>query len=213
MKKLCFILLFIFCNSLIAQQDSLYAKKLGIVSADKMNVVYRGVNNPISIMVSNAKSFKATGLGLTYENEKYYLSPGQGLEAKIILEIILEDDSVVIEEYVFRIKNINKLIARINNRNCENCIVNMELSEIKEAIISIYVENYLFDFDFKVSSFIIMLPNNKTINVKGNSINEEVFNEIKKLKKNSEFQIFKVNYTEGLSGFFPSAGSIIVKIQ
>lgn len=85
MKLLSFILFFIsnvgFCQ---VENDV----KLGTVSNERMNIVYRGILNPLSISVSDAKSFTAEGDGLRYENGKYYLSPGQGLESIVTLKII-----------------------------------------------------------------------------------------------------------------------------
>ena len=58
--------------------------------------VYRGVLNPISIVVPQAKSFTASGIGLKIEKGKYYISPGQGLVTIIKLNIILNDGSEII---------------------------------------------------------------------------------------------------------------------
>lgn len=125
MKKFLLIFCLLFCQFLLAQNDTVLVSKpkIGVISVDKLNVVYRGIQNPISIAVPNAKSFKVSGLGVKEENGKYYISPGQGNEVIITLEIILENDSKVVEEHVFRIKNLKKHIARINNKNCQNCIV------------------------------------------------------------------------------------------
>ncbi len=125
MKKFLLIFCLLFCQFLLAQNDTVLVSKpkIGVISVDKLNVVYRGIQNPISIAVPNAKSFTVSGLGVKEENGKYYISPGQGNEVIITLEIILENDSKVVEEHVFRIKNLKKHIARINNKNCQNCIV------------------------------------------------------------------------------------------
>ncbi|MBC8883654.1 hypothetical protein H9X57_10615 [Flavobacterium piscinae] len=90
----------------MAQNDSVIVSKpkIGVISVDKLNVVYRGIQNPISIAVPNAKSFTVSGLGVKEENGKYFIVPGQGNEVIVTLEIILEDDSKVIEEHIFRIK-------------------------------------------------------------------------------------------------------------
>jgi hypothetical protein len=60
----------------LAQNDTVIVSKpkIGVISVDKLNVVYRGIANPISIAVPNAKSFKATGLGVTFNNGKYFIS-------------------------------------------------------------------------------------------------------------------------------------------
>ena len=139
-------------------------------------MVYRGIGNPISIAVPNAKSFKASGLGVTFSNGHYFISPGQGNEMIVTLEIILEDDSKVVEEHVFRIKNIPPPLGKINNRNCKDCIVLMKLSELENAEITVYLEDFIFDFKPQVSSFSIILPNNKSIDIEGNTIDTDTYN-------------------------------------
>jgi hypothetical protein len=199
----------------LAQNDtaSVSKPKLGVISVDKLNVVYRGIQNPISIAVPNAKSFTVSGLGVKEENGKYFIVPGQGNEVIVTLEIILEDDSKVVEEHVFRIKNIPSPLGKINNRNCKDCIVLMKLSELENAEITVYLEDFIFDFKPQVSSFSIMLPNNKSIDIEGNTIDTDTYNKLKKLKKGSIFTIQKINYYAKLHGFFPNAGIITVRIS
>ena len=148
MKTVQFICCLLLSQFLLAQSDTSFVSKpkLGLISVDKLNVVYRGIRNPISIAVPNAKSFTVSGLGVSQEKGNYYISPGQGNEMIVTLEIVLEDDSKVDEEHVFRIKNLKKHIARINNKNCQNCIVLMKKEELKDAEITYYLEDFLYDF-------------------------------------------------------------------
>lgn len=195
-------------------QDSLVPKRssLGVIAATEMNVVYRGVRNPIAIAVPHAKSFTVSGPGVSQEKGNYYISPGQGNEMVVNLEIVLEDDSKVVEEHVFRIKNIGKPLGRINKRNCKDCIVILQISELKNAEITVFFEDFVIGPQLNVSSFCIELSNKKKIEILGNKIDEEAFNQLKKLKNDAEFKIHNINYTEGLFGDFQSAGEINVKI-
>lgn len=178
MKKFLLIFCLFFCQFLLSQNDSVIVSKpkIGVISVDKLNVVYRGIQNPISIAIPNAKSFTVSGLGVKEENGKYYIAPGQGNEMVVTLEIILEDNSKVVEEHVFRIKNLKKQIARINNKNCQNCIVLMKKEELKDAEISFYLEDFLYDFlNLKVTSFDLFVSNKKKFHIEGNKITDEVY--------------------------------------
>lgn len=196
-------------------QDTLVAKKsnLGLIAATEMNVVYRGVRNPIAIAVPHAKSFTVSGPGVSQEKGNYYISPGPGNEMIVTLEIVLEDNSKVVEEHVFRIKNIGKPLGRINKRNCKDCIVILQISELKNAEITVFFEDLVIGPQLNVSSFCIELSNKKKIEILGNKIDEEAFNQLKKLKNDAEFKIHNINYTEGLFGDFQRAGEINVKIS
>ena len=125
-------------------QDTVVTKKsnIALVAATEMNVVYRGVRNPIAIAVPQAKSFTVSGPGVSQEKGNYYIAPGQGNEMVVTLEIVLEDDSKVVEEHVFRIKTVPYPQGRINNRNCNDCYVNMNVEALKNAVISVHFEEY-----------------------------------------------------------------------
>ncbi len=195
MIKFQLILSLLFCQFILAQNDtaSVSKPKLGVISVDKLNVVYRGIQNPISIAVPNAKAFTVSGLGVKEENGKYYIAPGQGNEVVVTLEIILQDDSKVIEEHVFRIKNLKKHIARINNKNCQNCIVLMKKEELKDAEISFHLEDFLYDFlNLKVTSFDLFVSNKKKFHIEGNKITEEVYKELLNLKKGKKIFIYNI---------------------
>ena len=199
MKKFLLIFCLLLCQFLLAQNDtaSVSKPKLGVISVDKLNVVYRGIQNPISIAVPNAKSFTVSGLGVKEENGKYFIVPGQGNEVIVTLEIILEDDSKVVEEHVFRIKNLKKHIARINNKNCQNCIVLMKKEELKDAEISFYLEDFLYDFlKLKVTSFDLFVSNKNKFHIEGNKITDEVYNKLIKLKKGKEILIYNIEFKQ-----------------
>lgn len=215
MKTVQFICCLLLSQFLLAQSDTSFVSKpkLGLISVDKLNVVYRGIRNPISIAVPNAKSFTVSGLGVSQEKGNYYISPGQGNEMIVTLEIVLEDDSKVIEEHVFRIKNIGNPLGRINNRNCKECIVIMQILELQNAEILVYFEDLLTGIKLNVSSFSIELSSKTNLEISGNKIDEETYKQLIRQKNNSEFKIHNIYYTESLLGCFPSAGVINVRIS
>ena len=197
MKKL--IAFFLFSISIYAQESnvSMETNSLkGVVSATKMNVVYRGIRNPISIAVPNCKSFTATCPGLEKAGNIYYLSPGAGLFSTIKLTIILNDDSVIIEEHTFRILPISGPIGTIDGRNCYNCIVEMTKEELMNAQINIKFEDYLFEVSsmFLITEFKVYFSKNNKIQVSGNTFNEELNLKIKELKIGSEILIKEIRY-------------------
>ncbi len=168
-RKLLLFLFFSFSLNVVAQKHSLVVDKsnISVVSADKLNVVYRGVLNPISISVPNCKSFIASGIGLNKIVEgKYSLSPGPGLFSIIKLDIELNSGSKITEEHKFRIRGIKYIFAKINDRdNCEKCILEMTKEELYNSIIQYSTpDNFLFDVNlsqYKINSFIIKLSNNR----------------------------------------------------
>ena len=108
-----YILFFLFSLSIYAQ-DTIPASK-SVIALDKMNVVYRGIQNPISIAVNNAKSYVISGNGVSKkEDGSYVLRPGSGNETKVFVEIENFNGSKIVEEHVFRIINIPMHQTTIN---------------------------------------------------------------------------------------------------
>ena len=208
MKKVYYILqLLLFSTFLFAQNDTISVSNnsnISVVAADRMNVVYRGICNPISIAVPNCKSFTASGLGLTKnKNNTYCLTPGIGLESIITIDIVFNDGTKKTEISKFRIKNISHRIAKINDSNCENCIVEMTKEELKDAEISVQINDFLIDFKMqKVMSFYIHFPNKKSYKVIGNTIDNQTYNRIKKLKIGTIFTIDNVEQSHRIEGCF-----------
>jgi hypothetical protein len=64
MKYCVFLQLFITIFSANAQSDSIVLPKKSLISLDKAKTVYRGILNPISIAVSECKSYEVIGIGV-----------------------------------------------------------------------------------------------------------------------------------------------------
>ncbi len=195
MKNYCFILL-LFTLSFYGQNDTISVVKTSnsaVVSADKMNVIYRGLPNPISIAVPNCKSFTASGIGLFKQlNGKYVLNPGAGLESIITLDIVLNDGSIVKEEHKFRIKSLPRISGAINGLICNRSVILMCKEELKNATISIdFTKDFLYEIKFNLESFVVKFDD-KNIFIKGNKFTQEVLDFIEKMPLKSTFEITNI---------------------
>ena len=191
-KKISLLLLF-FSLSFYAQNDTISVVKnsnIAVVSADKMNVVYRGLPNLISIAVPSCRSFEATGNGLyKYAEGKYQMIPGAGLESIITLNIILNDGSTKKEEHKFRIKNLPRISGAINGLTCNQSVILMCKEELKNAIISIdFTKDFLYEMKFKLEQFVVKIGDSSII-INGTKFNKKVIDIIHKLPLNSIFEI------------------------
>ena len=177
-----------------------------------MNVVYRGVENPISIAVNNAKSYVISGKGVSKkEDGSYVLHPGSGNETKIFVEIENFDGSKVVEEHVFRIKGFPAIVATINGFDT---YVLLKRDDILKSIVSTEMEDFIFidktsDF-FKVNSFEIKFSDEKILQIEGNTFTKVAYNEIIKLKKGEVFEINSIDYGPHIDGLKKKAFPIQV---
>lgn len=204
MKKL---LLFLFIISFHSYaQDTIPATK-SVIALDKMNVVYRGVENPISIAVNNAKSYVIYGDGVSKNEEgRYVIRPGSGNETKVFVEIENFDGSKVVEEHIFRVLSLPKLSYTINKQFSDSTFL-LSKNEIKNAEIGIGSEGFIFDgFTSNVLSFNIKVPGFPTQTVIGNKITDEVYNIVLKAKKKD---IIVISDIKGTMTVFPNIARTI----
>lgn len=168
--------------------------KQSAIALDRMNLVYRGIENPISVAVNNAKSYRLYGTGIEQKQDgTYVLRPGVGLETKIYVEITQQNNSIITEEYLVRIKNLPKPIGSLNEEFSTKGFLEFTKEDLKNAIVKIKFIDFNFDIDFEVTSFILKCKK-KEIKIEGNKIDEKAFEFIKKLKKGSEFIIEDIRY-------------------
>lgn len=193
------ILFVLFSLSVYAQKDTLSVEKpkLSVIGLDKVNVVYRGIPNPISIAVNDAKSYTLAGDGVSLNKEgKYVIKPGVGKETKVFVEIEKLDGTVVKEEHIFRIKGLPAIAGTLNGKDGE---VILKRNEVNDALISTEITGFLYDINddsdfFKVNSFKVKFSGEKIIQVDGNKFDNKALNEIMKLKKGEIFDIISINY-------------------
>ena len=187
MRNLLFLLLFLFSFSVNAQSDTIVSAKRSVIALDKVKTIYRGILNPISIAVSDCKSFTVEGIGLQEKsNGKYVLIPGAGNESKIIVTITNFDDSISVEEHTFIVRNFTNAVTKINGSYCENCILLFKIEDLKDAYIDVSFRDLNLDYKTEVTEFTIKISKKENIVIKGNRISDEVY---KLLKSNQQIVI------------------------
>lgn len=219
MKKLLFLLLF--SSTFYAQQDSVVVTKtkISVISADKMNILYRGISNPVSIAVNNAKSFKIKGQDI-YKNEEgnYYIKPKSGNVAKISLDIETSDSTKVVEEHIFKVKPLPTAALLVNQKGCLNtdCVVEIPGNELLNAEVSIKMIDFFLDYTISITGFRLYLTNTNgdtlaSFDIIGNKIPQDVYDEIIKNDKANLIIIHKITFTSDLN--LSVAKTPVIKIK
>lgn len=182
-----------------------------VVSADKMNVVYRGVQNPITISIpgvadSNVKA-SAPGLKKSKGVGKYMLSPGSGKEVVINVTGKTTDGTVIKSPPVkFRIKDIPPPAATIRKQFGS---IRMPKSSLAKSSIDAELVDFDFDLKLRVSSFKIKIPGQSTVVVKGTRLDARAQRALVKARRGDVISIFDVkasiigNSTYRLKGVMP----------
>ena len=214
MNKLIVYFTLLFSINLIAQ-DTITKPHHSVISLDKLKVVYRGIDNPITVAVPNAKEYWVSGPGVSKLDEpgKYLIRPGNGTELKIVVVIKLQDDSIVNEEYVYQIKRIPILSSKLNGSNCNNCIVQLNRKDIGSAVISGEFDDVSLDWNVEILSFDLIISDKKVIQNDGNKFNKDSIQALKKAKNKTDFIIANIRFiVKGFNGMVCKINSISGKI-
>lgn len=153
------------------------------ISADKMNVVYRGVPNPISVSFAGVAADKvnASAPGMTKSSKpgQYTLNPGSGSEVTISVTATLPDKSSVSDKKVFRIKGLPAPTGKIRGEvQAKGSKSNLEV-----CTISADMEDFDFPVSVNVTQFTVKVPGQPTIPVQGNKMNERAKAAIQKANR------------------------------
>ncbi|MBC3845912.1 hypothetical protein H8K90_05945 [Winogradskyella echinorum] len=161
----------------------------------KMNVVYRGVANPIYISKPNALSFEATAPGLVKKDNKgnYVLSARSGNSVDIKIKSVLKNGDSLTETKTLRIKDIGKLNGTINGLGFGNkCEIRLTKEELKKATIGVKVNDFLFDWNFVVAEFKVAYNEEIILDNDGFKFTDSSKQVIKELKVNDLIIIFDI---------------------
>ncbi|WP_136669147.1 GldM family protein [Flavobacterium sp. H122] len=219
MKKLLFFILF--SLSFYAQNDSTTVAKpnLSLIGLNKLNVVYKGIPNPISVNVKEAKPYKVKG-EYVFQNldGTYALQPKKGSDTKVVVEIETSDSTKVTEEHTFRVKDLPYAALLVNNKGCINgdCVIEMPGKELLNAEVTVKLIDYLLDYNISVTGFRVNLTSSNgdfldSFEVKGNKIPQDVYDAIAANNKASLIIIHKFTFASDLN--LSIAKTPVVKIR
>ncbi len=185
------------------------------ISADKMNVVYRGVDNPMTISFAgvsdNNVSASAPGLSKGSGVGKYVMRPGAGREVLINVTGTLPDGQKVSDKATFRIKDIPKPSGVIAGQQDD---VKLPKQNLEIGTVGAVLNDFDFDLNLTVTSFKIKVPGQPSVVVNGNKMNDQAKNAIRKASRGDGIQIFEIKaQIVGNSSYkLPTVSGIFVEI-
>jgi gliding motility-associated protein GldM len=164
-----------------------------VVSADKMNVVYRGLDNPISVSLpgvgANNISVSATGGKLSKNGAGYMMRPGQANTAVVNVSAKLSSGKTVNSKATFRIKDIPSAMGSVRG---QYGTVRMPKSGLANSPISAGLPDFMFDLKLQVNSFKIKVPGQLTIIVNGSRLNASAKQKLQKAKRGDIINIYDI---------------------
>ncbi|SFD10329.1 type IX secretion system motor protein PorM/GldM [Flavobacterium phragmitis] len=186
------------------------------ISADKMNVVYRGVVNPISVSFAGVADNKvvasAPGLSSAGKPGKYNMSPGQGTEATISVTGTLPNGDKVTDKKTFRIKGIPGPTGTIRG---EMGVVKGPKSNLEIATIGAKLLDFDFEVGLDVVGFNMKIAGQPTVVVTGNKMNAQCKQVLSRAGKGDQVTIseIKTKLVGAGSYLLPRTAPVIYEIQ
>ena len=189
--------------------------KSATISADKMNVVYRGVVNPMTITFAgvSADKVKASAPGLTpLGGGKYNISPQGGNEVIINVTGTLPDNSVVSDKKTFRIKGIPGPVGTIRG---EMGVVKGPKSSLEISTVGAKLVDFDFEVGLDVVGFNFKVTGQPTVVVVGNKLNAQCKSVLSKVGRGDQVTIseIKTKLVGAGSYLLPRTAPVIYEIQ
>ncbi|MDC8001843.1 gliding motility protein GldM [Aequorivita todarodis] len=173
-----------------------------VIAADKMNVVYRGVDNPMTVSIpgipDNKVNASAPGLSKV-SGSKYVMRPGAGRTVTIVASGTLPDGTGVRTPAEFRIKDIPPPVGAIRG---ETGIVRMERGGLEISTISAILQDFDFELNINVTGFSFKVSGQPTVKVNGTKLDAAAKGALRRAQRGDAVQIFDINANlAGNSGY------------
>ncbi|MCK5401734.1 MAG: gliding motility protein GldM [Flavobacteriaceae bacterium] len=185
------------------------------ISADKMNVVYRGVKNPMTISFAGISdnNVRANASGLTrIKGSKYVIdvTKVKGREVTINVNGTLPGGERVNDGAKFRIKDLPRPTGTIRG---ENGLVKMQRNSLEISTVGAKFEDFDFELPLRVSGFKFKVPGQPTINVSGGKLNSRAKAALRKAKRGSAVQIFNIEAkAKGVSIILKKVSPVFIEL-
>lgn len=184
----------------------------GTIMADKMNVVYRGVDNPMSGSVTGVEpstvNMTASSGSLSRSGKGWSYKPGAGSTVKFTISGKTNQGKVVSTSVDYRIKNIPKPEGQIRGQN----VLTLPQSSLVNQTIGAAIPDFEFPVSFTVTGFKVKVPGAATSVVSGNKLGGAA-SVLSRAKRGDQITIFDISATaHGIEGK-RNISPIVINVQ
>jgi len=187
------------CAKLLEQHKEpakTYSPPALVVAPTAMNVVYRGLENPIQVAVPGVKVedmvVHISNASVYGDLGTYLVRPGKGKECRVTVKKLVGTDTVEVGTSVFRIKNVpNPKPYFAGNTGTGNFTVQRKKLLAAQGVIA-KMENFEFDIKFSVRNFMCKTTTGGRVNSfagNGPRVTAEMKEEFKKMRSGDRIVI------------------------
>ncbi len=165
-----------------------------VISADKMNVVYRGVQNPMTISIPGVSNVSANAPGLRAAggtgNYLMDVTTLQAREVTISVSGTLPGGKTVSDRKTFRVKDIPRPVGTIRG---EDGSVSMQRNSLEIANVGANLPDFDFDLKLNVTGFKFKVPGQPTIIVNGSRLDDRAKAALRRAGRGESVQIYDIS--------------------
>jgi hypothetical protein len=209
MKTICLIISLVIISLCVSAQE---ASKGAVVAAVNMNVLYRGMQNPIEIAVpgipSDKVSVKVSNGTLNKTTEGYSVSPGE--QAESVITVMIDNKNVT--EKKFRVKEVPSPVAIFAGKSEGQ--IDKETA-LKTTRLDVELKDFVWDLHFTIKSFVLLCSDGK-YDFEESSADNKVTEKMKSLindRKTGQYIVFKDIKAIGPDGKSRDLNSIILALK
>ena len=214
-----FFMLFAFMATIGAMAQT-KPKYVLAIAADKMNILYAGIPNPVTIAASSVSSKKLKidwgGATATFAgNGKYNLDVPSSLVGREVIITVKKGNNQVLGTYSFRVKSVPEPNVFVGE-NITNGKQTKEVLLVNPFVCVRMGSEFNYHLIWKVLSYNVTFVNNGVVEdsifVEGAMFSDEVINKIKDapLDMIIEFSDFKI---QSMAGRFNIKKKIVIRIR
>ncbi len=178
----------------VSQEFSVIPKpNAAVISADKMNVLYRGVKNPITISMAGVpdNNISANAPGLSRASGSSYVmdvTTLQAREVKINVTGTIDGQSYP-SSSTFRIKDIPRPVGTIRG---EDGAVKMQRNSLEISEVGAILPDFDFELGLRVTGFSFKVSGQPTIKVNGGRLDASSKAALRRAGRGETVQIFDI---------------------
>lgn len=199
--------------NVIAGPQEVKLEKGLLLSADKMNVMYRGLENPVSGSILGADNSKLTlsapgALVRSTGPGKWIVKPQAGNVVKLTLSGKEPNGKAVSQVFEYRIKNVPPPQGQMRGQN----VLTMPAQSIQNQTVQAAIPDFDFPVSFTVTEFMVRVPGRAAMLVKGNSL-QDAAGLLKNVRSGDDVSIIEIKATaQGLEGPIKRITPIIIHV-
>jgi gliding motility-associated protein GldM len=131
-----------------------------VVSPSKMNVLYRGVPNPIDVSAAGIPNNKvrisvSNGV-LSRDGGQYMINPGDGVTCDVSVVAEINGEERNMGKKTFRVKSVPKPVPEMDGIQGKTATRQQMVSS--QGIRAIMPQDFDFDLKFSIKSFVVFAP-------------------------------------------------------